>query len=362
MPTSHGQLRLFARPSGTGSSCRAATPCALAEAWKRARSGTVIVLRGGRYGLLDVEQRSFDPRNPVTMRGARGQTATFVGSAARPTLNAVAFVDCRGIRISHITIAAPDNISNLKISTSQHVEVDHVVSRDAGIRNPQGGNGILVVSEPGHAYHYSDDVQIWDSSIYNWGLNTQTAGAGKHGIYYGAHGARNGVIANNILYDGPAGFGLQLGGDASNTIVTNNTIVDIRTPAAGAGSAIVVWNDGYNLGTNHNVIVNNILADNVAYGVAAVGDLSDGNVVRNNLSYANGRGGYAASYGSNVVFSVKGPQYQADPRFVGAARHDYHLRPGSPARGKADPAYAPRYDAAGKLRGPRPALGAFQPG
>lgn len=359
MPASHGGRMLVASPSGGGSACTAKAPCALQTAWSRAQNGTVIVLRGGNYGLLDVEHRRFSASNPVTMRSHRGETAVFVGSQAQPSLNAVAFVDCAGIRIVNVAFDARYNIANLKIDTSQHIEINHVVSRNAGIANTVGGNGILVVSDPGYAQPYSEDVQIWNSAVYSWGLNHATAGAGKHGIYYGAHGAMNGVIANDVIFDGPAGFGLQLGGDASHTIVTNNTFVHMFQPDAGAGSAIVIWNDGYNLGTNDNVIVNNILANNVGFGIEASGSPSHGNVVRNNLTYANSRGGYLGVFGDSRVFALHTPDYGADPRFVGASAHNYRLSARSPARGKADPAYAPPYDAAGERRPAAPALGAF---
>lgn len=358
MPPSSGTQTLIASSSGSGTSCTVLAPCTLSQAWSTATSGTIIEVRAGNYGLLDVEHRRYDPSNPVTMRSYPGETAVFAGASASPSLNAVVFVDCRGIRIESVVIDAPYNVSDLKIETSQHVEVNNIIVRNAGIDNSVGGNGILVGSNPGYTEPYSDDIQIWNSVVYNWGLNTTPGWNGKHGIYYGSHGAQNGVIANNVIYDGPAGYGLQLGGDASNTIVTNNTFVHMYRPDNGVGSSIVVWNDGYNLGTNDNIIVNNILTNNVAYGVQGSGNTSSGNVVRNNLTYADEKGAYLPVYGSNTIFSVESP-ISADPRFVNYTGHDFHLQSGSPALGAADPAYSPRYDHDGNARSASPALGAF---
>src|SRR5204863_1539077 len=100
-------------------------------------------------------------------------------------------------------------------------------------------------------------------------------------------GVENGVIANNVIYDGQGGYGIQLGDQARHTIVTNNTIVHMEQSTHGVGSGIVSWSSGGTYGSQSNMIINNILSSNVAYAMQASGTAASSNTARNNLAYAN---------------------------------------------------------------------------
>jgi len=105
----------------------------------------------------------------------------------------------------------------------------------------------------------------------------------------------------------------------------------------------------------------------VAYGVTASGGTSGPlTVVRDNLTYNNALGAYRPTYGSNVLFTVQS-SFTGNPMYVDRTAKDFHLQTGSPALGKADPAYTPPYDKTGIARTlfsaggavMKPALGAF---
>ncbi len=98
---------------------------------------------------------------------------------------------------------------------------------------------IIVVGDSSSGRTYSRNVQIWSNRIHDNGSNGSSMY--NHGLYYGATGgdggsARNGtlggVIANNVFYDQPTGYHLQLGPQADGVIVTNNTF----TTATALGS------------------------------------------------------------------------------------------------------------------------------
>jgi hypothetical protein len=217
----------------------------------------------------------------------------------------------------------------------------------------------------------SSDVQVWNSTISNWeagsGGGAQTGHS--HGIYTGQ--LDNGVIANNVFYNDTntaIGWGIQLGGSATKTLVVNNTFDRIKVPSGsgGFGGGIVVWGaSSYGPLPSGNRIENNLFTNLSEWGVTSSGSAASplSNYVLNNDAYNNGAGQYQPLYGTNRVFyctaagttACPGDNYAPfDPLYANGAGHDYHLQSGSPARGKGDPAYTPAVDKDGNARSAPP--------
>jgi hypothetical protein len=382
MPGSSGSSALYV--STTGSDSNAGTIASpfktLNKAFSVASDGTIIDLRGGNYDVQVVSNRRFSPSNPVTVQSYPGERAVFIGQTAYT--NAATFTNVQGIRLRDLTFDAPTN-TNLKFVSVQHVEVDHVISKNSGRScDPTvpscGGTGILVVGESGagFAFSYTDDIQIWNSQILNNGGTKLASMSHDHGIYMCSSGASYGtateagcksfVIANNTIYNGPTGYGIQLGDAARNGIITNNTIDNTYHGTNYTGCGIIVWSAG-TWGTSNDLIVNNIFSNNAANAVcASVGKNPTGNVVRNNLSFNNyltcdwcSTKDYEPVYGSYSGFTLGTNVPAADPQYVNRTANDFHLRATSPALEKSDPAYTPPLDADGVPRPSFPALGAF---
>jgi hypothetical protein len=364
MPESSGAKTLVVAAGGSGSSCTLGTPCSLAQAWALAASGTIIDLRGGTYtGYQVVQGRRYSAGNPVTLQSYPGETATFTGCASSCPQNILYFGNDLGIRIRNITVTGRTNTgSAIKLDDSSYVEIDHVVVHDVY------GNGALVGggTVSGFAQAFSDHIQIWSSVFYNTALNGGVATNQSHGIYMGAgpaesvkHGVDGFVIANDVFYNQPNGYSIQLGDQASNGIVTNNTFDRAYGTASDSGSAIIVWGAGPYASSN-DVIVNNLFTTNINHAVQAnCAKPLTGISIRGNLGYSNGAPEYTGAYGSVVCFSVGTNLADANPLYVNRTAGDFHLQSGSPARGKADPAYTPSADASGNARPATPALGAF---
>jgi hypothetical protein len=262
-----------------------------------------------------------------------------------------------GIRIQAIPRAAIiyntpyDNA--FKIEASQNIEVAGVVIKNAGKNNV--GTGMLV-GGGSFTPSYTSNLQVWNSFFHD---NGGVGGTGHdHQLYISA---QNSVFANNIIHDGPTGCGFQAGPYLNNTIITNNTIVHDYEPNQYSAN-MVIWNGGGTSGTNHLLVVNNIIAFALHYGI--VGSGSGGgattNIARSNLFYSNPSGNYNEFYGTTRIFTVQAPNYQGNPLFADYVGKDFTLQAASPARGKAEPAYAPPLDAAGNPRSASPALGAYE--
>jgi hypothetical protein len=204
----------------------------------------------------------------------------------------------------------------------------------------------------------TDSVQLLGNLVHDSG-----DGSVQHqGIYFQG---QNGLIANNVVYRTPNGFGIQVRGNypdpdtlveipARNVVVANNTVVDSSL------SGIMVENSATAV-----TVVNNISAFNGSYGVRGYnngsGSILPGNRAFNNLAYGNRSGQYGNMSGGTII-DFAADNLTADPLFSNPLLNDYHLQDTSPALSKSLAAYTPSYDCPGSARpqGTGPDLGAYE--
>ena len=387
LPESSGTQTLVVSPSGSAtSSCTLSAPCGFDRAWSLATSGTVIQLRGnaGTYsGNFFISGKSYSSSNPVTMTTYPGDPiATFVGSSTKPQ-QAFTVAGDQGIRFRTIKVSAPVN-GGIKVEESWHIELDMLQIIGNGASCPStatytqcGASGVYVGGgNPGYFTSYSNDVQIWNSVFANNGGNSTYASVGccnsstnhDHAMYLGGGptsveaGFRSMVVANNLIFDEHNGYPVQVGEAGRNLIFTNNTIAN--TSNADAHCGIVVWGTG-SWADSGDLFVNNIISGVAGSGsnafCASLSANLSNNHVRDNLAYGVSGTTYDPVYGSYTGFDCAGACpgrnfTNANPLFG----KDFHLQAGSPALGKADPAYTPRLDKDGNPRPAEPALGAFR--
>jgi hypothetical protein len=336
--------------STSGSDSNPGTPTApwrtIQKALDTLRAGETALVRAGTYGQI-VMQRAGTASAPITVRNYPGERPVIHPSGSgsmdypvRITAGA-AYFRLQGFLIENAPLDTTVNVYVSDGGQSQPAAAHDIEVSGNEIRNGMG-TGLLVAPN-------TERVHIIGNSVHNNGLGT----AHQHqGLYIQGQHA---VVANNLVYDQPNGFGIQVRGSNTETSAGGVLVVE-NTTVGNELAGIVVENTAGN-----TKVVNNISAFNGTsgiFGYYCCGSILPGNVAYNNLLYGNGSG---ATAGSNVV-DFSGGNVAADPRFRDRSAHDFHLLSGSGAIDRALAAYSARddYDGAVRPGGAGPDIGAFE--
>jgi hypothetical protein len=337
-------------------------PGTLASPWRSVQKalsvllpGQVAYVRAGTYAQSLVMSRAGSAVAPITVRNYPGERPVLrpggSGSMDYPVriTKGAAYFRLQGFVIEGAPLHSTVNVwVSDGQQTSLPAPTHHIELSNNEIRN---GTGSSVLVSPN-----TDSVQLLGNLVHDSG-----DGSTQHqGIYFQG---QNGLIANNVVYRTPNGFGIQVRGNypdpdtvvempVRNVIVANNTVVGSSL------SGIVVENTGTDI-----TVVNNISAYNGSYGIRGYyngsGAILPGNRAFNNLAYGNG-GQYGNTSGTIIDFS--GGNLIADPLFQNQAGNDYRLQTSSPALDKALADYTPSSDYSDTARpqGTGPDLGAHE--
>ena len=288
----------------------------------------------GTYAEDLVARRSGTPSRPITL-AARGRVVIRPASTSGDTYGIQITGSYFRLRGFVVEGSLGESSANVYLEGSAaHVEI---VGNDIRYGQDQG-----VFADPGTRY-----IQILANRIHDNGWHHRSGQHQSHGIYIEGG---NDLIANNVIYAHPYGFGVQVYPDNRDSIVVDNTIT-------GSGhSGIVVGGDR---GVSGVVIRNNILAFNRSWGIENDSDCPTASVADHNLLFGNGEGGVDPSCSS---LDSSAGNLGGNPRFRSLGSHDFRLGKGSAAIGRALAAYSLPTDRAGhSRRGKRPPdVGAFE--
>jgi len=354
LPASRGSVRYVARRGSDRNPGTRGRPWrTIQHALDTLLPGQTALVRAGTYAQSLVMHRAGTAKAPITVRAYPGERPVVHpgGSESmdyplRITAGA-AYFRFAGFLVE----GAPLHTTmNIWVSDGQRTRppapTHHIEISGCEIRSGTG-TGLLVSPN-------TQAVQLLGNRVHDNG-----DGSRQHqGIYFQG---QDGLLANNLVYHQPDGFGIQVRGNypdpntilpipAHNVIVTNNTVVDNSL------SGIMVENNASQV-----IVVNNISAFNGSHGVLGYDDdagvVLPGNLAHHNLAWGNGSGSFGNS--GRPVIDFSGGNLVANPRFADTRRRNYRLRAGSPAANRALAAFAPPVDQVGRRRS-RPDLGAFE--
>ena len=297
----------------------------------RLRPGQRALVRAGVY-REDVEMRRSGRRSaPITVAGYPGERPVLRSSGGHPL---EVGSGGRYFRFRGFVVEGHPGTSGGNIDVyGSHIEIVGNIVR--------GGRdqGIYTAEESRH-------VRILRNRIHHNGAGIEHQ---SHGIYLQGDDHR---VVNNLIYDHPEGFGIQVYDEGSRARALHNTIV------RSGHSGIVVGGSG---GVDHVVVRNNIFAFNSKWGIQHDSDCPSASVADHNLIHGNRWG--AVQRGCRGLSTSRGNRSGA-PRFRDLGDRDLHLRRGSAAIGAGDPKWSAKVDLTGRARprGARPDAGAYEDG
>lgn len=295
--------------------------------------GDTLLVHAGTYTQGLTISKNGTPSAPITIAAYPHQRvvlhATPGGADTYPVQITAAYVRLHGFIIEGGTGTSDANVYVWR--GAHNVEIS--------------GNEIRYGQDQGI---FADSSTRWIYIVGNWihdnGRHHLSGQHDSHGIYIEGGGD---LITNNVIYNHPFGFGIQIYPGNRGTVITANTI------AASGHSSIVV---GGTEGVADIVIRNNILYDD-NWGVEVASACPTGRVQIDHNVIDDYRVAAVEAGCSEVNAS---DNFLADPWFVDYAMRDLRLDPASAGAGAAVPAWSPPTDIDGRPRNHAPDIGAYQ--
>ena len=327
----------------------------LARGVGAAGPGDTVVVQDGTYGhetAVSGGDGNSDENSPVTLHNS-GTPDAWITIQAEHKWGAV--LDCEMLCDAYINLGSASYVA-IQGFVITHGYKEGIHSNDAAHHIRLSGNRIEYIANRVTSANLGLDGMYTNPNCHDFlidgnvfhDIGRLNASQLDQGLYL--HGW-NFTITNNVFYNIPHGWSIQMASGLSNVLIANNTFA---SPAASTqGGHIMMWN-----AQSHVVIRNNIFFKPVnhalsRYQSAVVDCTVDHNLVFGVGSIIQGENGCA------LISNQEG----MDPLFVNPwiAPYDFHLLPGSPAIGAGAAVPIVAADLDGNPRAPDmpPDLGAY---
>jgi hypothetical protein len=349
-------------------------PCqTIGQAEQHVHPGDTVYVRGGTYtgNLVISTHGTFTA--PITFRNYPNERVVLHSAVNDAEMIKV---DCsaRFLRIQGFVIEATPNLwigtghQALWVQGSSCGATDIEIRRNFFEGFDQGTTHRHDLT-PTLAGPASERVHYIGNVVRHWGPGEDQ----RQGIYFQG---QDGLIANNVVYDGLHGFGIQVRGDSAarfcnNVIVTGNTVVDWPKESTGGGRGIIVEDTCRGVRVRNNISAFEVGSQEEMYGIdgPALDPPASSNRAFTNLLWdddSTNRCGNTNNHeildftDGDGIYADCGDNIEADPQFVDRADGDFHLQAGSPAIDAADPHWALPFDFNGLPRVGTPDIGAYE--
>jgi hypothetical protein len=303
-------------------------------------AGNTLFVRGGTYTENPVITKVGTSANPITIQNYIGETPILHNPPCACDnegfqFNGAAYVRLHGFIVENTLGTSSTNL--YIYGSSNHIQIEN---NELRFSQDQG-----TFTDNTTSYIYYINNKIHDN-----GQNHQVGQHQSHSMYIEGS---NDLIANNLLYNEPFGFGIQLYPTNHDTIVVNNTI-------ANNGHSGIVLGGSTAPKTFNITIRNNIISNNGNnFGIQMDANCPTGGVViDHNVFFANNAG--TVDSACSTAVDISGGNLSSDPKYVDFVSKDLHIQASSPAIGYALPAWAMVMDYDGNMRDIAPAAGAYE--
>ncbi|MCI0552025.1 MAG: right-handed parallel beta-helix repeat-containing protein, partial [Anaerolineae bacterium] len=342
------------------------------------KAGDIVLVKQGTYAGFHIRDKNGQANAWIVFKPYPGHHViidSYTNSYAN-TWRGVEISQCSYIEINGFEITD----SNPLYRSDNFKDYSQGRSHD-GIKlngDPRSDIGPSFIRIVNNHIHHTGSNSILGGGPYNEFINNHIHHSGLSKLGYGMYinGGDGIIIRDNHIHDA-YGFGIHVFDSSNlwsqyvieNNLIHNNGRLDygkgyVKPAGERKGDGIIAYGNEHIIRNNivydninwgirtrsaYSLVVNNTLYNNGLQGIYAYNSIDA--IVRNNIAYQNrGEDGYSGDYYIGPGNIQDHNLFSINPKFVDAAKGDFHLQAGSPAIDAGIPISGFKTDVGGTIR------------